>query len=95
MNAPFDTLKLAKGLEKAGLVRETAEGIAEAIAVAMADTNFVTKDDLQHTEANLRHEIARVEHGMELLRRDLTIKLGSLMVAGFGVVIGAMRLMLH
>ena len=110
MNAPFDTLKLAQGFQVAGMEAPTAQGSAEAIAVAMSETNFATKDDLRLTEEKLRHEIGslrtevkadiailrtELKADMEMLRRDMTIKLGGIMTVGVGVILAAMRFMPH
>lgn len=78
MNAvPFDTLKFAQRLEAVGLSPTAAAGIAEAFAEALAGADLATN-------ATLRHEI-------ELLRRDLTIRLGSMMIVAVGVLLAAMR----
>lgn len=54
MNAvPFDTLKLARGLEAAGLAAPVAAGTAEALAEAMGGADLATKSDI----AGLRTEL--------------------------------------
>jgi hypothetical protein len=81
MNAvPFDTLKSARRLEDAGLLAPVAAGASEALAEALTGGELATKSDI----SVLRHE-------MELLRRDLTIRLGSMMIVGVGVLLGATR----
>ena len=88
MNAvPFDTLKLAQRLEAAGLAAPVAAGASEALAEAMSGAELATKADVKAAESALRSEI-------ELLRRDLTIRLGGMMILGVGVILTAMRFML-
>jgi hypothetical protein len=140
MNAvPFDTLKLARDLEAAGLAPPVAAGTAAALAGAMATSEFATKTDLVLLEsrilaaigagdANLSDEIrevdtklsgemreldtklsgrltsfeaktetrfAALDTKLELLRRDMTIKLGGMMIVAVGVLLTAMRFMPH
>ena len=47
--------------------------------------------DLRH---ELRHEIGLVRKDMELLSSTLTIRLGSMLVVGFGVLIGTLKFLL-
>jgi len=162
MNAvPFDTLKLARDLEAAGLAPPVAAGTAAALAEAMATSDFATKADLallewrniaaisggdasvsgeiRDLDAKLSHEIrnsiaklsaemreadtklsaeiresdsklsgrltsfetktetrfAGLEAKLELLRRDMTIKLGGMMIVAVGVILTAIRFMPH
>jgi hypothetical protein len=111
MNAvPFDTLKLAQRLEAAGLARPVAAGASEAVAEAMSGAELATKSDLNAVEATLRSDLKASEAAlragmksleiglrgdMELLRRDLTIRLGGVMMLGVGVMLTALRFMLH
>jgi hypothetical protein len=80
----FDTLRFARHLEASGLAPAVAAGAAEALADALIGSNLVTKDDLKGEITGLRHE-------MELLRRDLTIKVGGMMVIAVGVLLAAIR----
>lgn len=143
MNAvPFDTLKLARGLEAAGMSPVSASTMANALADAMTDADIVTKGDLTllRTElkgdiapfrsevagqfarvdgefgkvrmeiaatraelkadiaglrADTKADIAGLATSIELLRRDMTIKLGSMLMVSVGVILTAMRLMPH
>ena len=146
MNAvPFDTLKLARDLETAGLAAPVAAGTAAALAEALMGADFATKSDLAAVETRLtteirgvRAEVAALENRMdarfaaqdakfaahdarfdaldgrfgaidgkfdaqekrfdaklEILRRDLTIKMGSMFIIAVGVILTAMRFMPH
>jgi hypothetical protein len=89
MNAvPFDTLKLARDLEAAGLAPPVAAGSASALADALISANLATKSDLTALESRL---VAKLEP----LRRDMTIKLGGMIFVATGVLLAAMRLMPH
>lgn len=134
MNAvPFDTLKLARDLEAAGLTAPVAGGAAAALADALTGADLATRADLAATRAELKSDIAatradlmarieplatraelnmldaRMQAGfaaiearfvavdgkLELLRRDMTIKLGGMLFLGVGILLAAMRLMPH
>ncbi len=97
MNAvAFDTLKLARKLEASGMDGAMAAGTAEALAEAMSGAEL--KADI----FNLRGEfgVPRVEFGglrtelradIEILRRDVVIRFGSMLVIAVGVLITAFR----
>lgn len=96
MNAmPFDTLKLAKRLEAAGLSAQTAAGTAEALAEAMAGAELATKSDIENLRAETKSEIragrAEVKSEIELLRRDITIRFGSMLIVAVSVILAALR----
>jgi hypothetical protein len=116
MNAvPFDTLRLARRLEAAGLAAPVAAGASEALAEAMSGAELATKSDLEATESALRADLSAlrtdlkaseaalradlkasesaVRSDMELLRRDMTIRLGGMMILGVGILLTAMRFM--
>ena len=89
MNAvPFDTLKLARDLETAGLTPPVAAGASAALADALTGADLATKQDLAALEA-------RLTGMLELLRRDMIIKLGGMMFVAVGVILTAIRLMPH
>ena len=74
----FDTLTYAKLLQEAGFTAQQAEAQAEALR-AVVDQNLATKQDLKEMETRLDHKI-------ELVRRDIIIWLGGIVVAGFAVM---------
>jgi len=107
MNAvPFDTLKLARDLETAGLTPPVAAGASSALAEALNGADLATKpdialvrSDLTALRVELTHDMtaleARLVGMIELLRRDMTIKMGGMMFVAVGVILTAMRLMPH
>ena len=95
---PFDTLKFARHLEASGMAASVAAGAAEALADALTGSDLATKSDL----AEIRGEIAAVKneigatrielkHDIELSRRDITIKFGSMLVIAVGILLTAIR----
>ena len=96
MNAvPFDTLKLARDLESAGLAPPAAAGAASALADALVGADLATKSDLALLESRMIAAIELLRRDTELLRRDMTIKLGGMIFVAVGVILAAMRLMPH
>jgi hypothetical protein len=53
----IDTLKLSKGLQRAGMAQAQADGITEALADAQTD--YVTKKDLDLAVEKLKSELQR------------------------------------
>jgi len=76
---PFDTLKLVDALEQAQIPREQARAIVDVVRAAHNTADVATKGDLRE----LRKEI-------EIIRRDIIIKLGGMLIAGFGTVIAVL-----
>lgn len=71
----FDTLSYAKKLKSAGVPEQQAEIQAEAIS-EIIDEKIATKKDLLALEGNIKKD-------MELLKKDLIIKLGSMIIGSF------------
>ena len=77
---PFDTFKLAQALrEKAQFRSEQAEGVARALAEAMAGAELVTEDYL--------------DGRLVALEQRLTIKLGSMLVVAVGGIAALVKLL--
>ncbi|MBM4267648.1 MAG: DUF1640 domain-containing protein [Deltaproteobacteria bacterium] len=100
MAVPFDTLAYARRLKAAGFSEPQAEAQAEALAAAMTDT-LATKSDLEHLGSELRQEMGAMREELRselhreigLLRSEmremetrLTVRLGGMMVGGFGAL---------
>ena len=103
MNAvPFDTLKMAQRLEAAGFPATQAAGASEALAEALVGADLATKGDLAALRAELKGDMAGLrgdldakaaglQASIELLRRDMTIKLGGMLVVAVGVMLAGFR----
>lgn len=81
----FDTHAFVKELTQAGMPEAQAEVLARSQAT-LIDEKLTTKQDLKELEARLRHDMKELE-----LR--LTIRLGSMMVVGIGVVAALVKLL--
>jgi len=79
----MDTLKLVEALEKADIPRAQARAIVEVVREARDSGDVATKADLRELELKLRSE-------MEVMRRDIIIKLGAMMITGFGMVLAVL-----
>jgi hypothetical protein len=97
----FDTLGYAKRLRDAGVPSPQAEAHAEA-AREFIMTELVTKQDLQiqlRTAIDpLRAAITALEARIDTQTLRLTVRLGGIITAGFGVLavaIGALALLLR
>lgn len=86
-DVPFDTLKLARRLEAAGFPPKQAGDMAEAMAEAVSQ--LATKADLAALSVELRADIAALDAKLEILKRDITIRLGSMIVVATGVLLAA------
>jgi len=75
----FDTLKLVDALEKVQIPREQARAIVEVVREAQDTADIATKGD-----------IALVRKDMEMLRKDIIIKLGGMLMLGFGLVLAVL-----
>jgi hypothetical protein len=88
---PFDTLKFARHQEASGLAAATAAGAAEALADALTGADLATKGDIAATRSEIAASKMEVMHGIELLRRDIAIKFGSMLVIAVGILLAAIR----
>jgi hypothetical protein len=61
----------------------------EAIRADVVRLEAATKADFARFELTTKAEIARVESQIEMLRRDLTIRLGSMIVVMTGILLAA------
>jgi hypothetical protein len=81
---------MAQRLEAAGFAAPQAVGASEALAEAITGSGLATKSDLSREIAILRTEVLTA---IELLRRDMPIKLGGMIFVAVGVLLAAMRYM--
>ena len=87
----FDTLRFAQRLEQAGVPPGQAAATAAAFAEATGDVIATKIDigdlrrDLAAVRADLKADIAAVRQDMKALELKMTIKLGTLVVAGLAL----------
>lgn len=76
-----DTLQLSKRLEKAGLKKEVAEELSEAIKDTQTQSleNFATKQDLKHEVEKLGQKIENLEH-------RLTSRISIMLTVAVGLI---------
>ena len=103
MNAiPFDTLAKARRLQASGVDAAVAAGMVDALVEGLNSGGFATTADVAKVLAaidslrtEMKSDIAALQlthkSENELLRRDFTIKTGSMMVVAVGVILTAMR----
>jgi len=102
MSVGFDTLEVAKRLKGAGFDDAQAEAItgvlresreADLSRLSTKDDLALVKDDLARVKDGLSDEIAHLGTAlraeMEILRRDITIRFGSMLVVATGVLLAA------
>ncbi len=78
----FDTLKFVETLKEAGVPETQAKAFSTAVQESHEAADLATKGDI----ADLRHEIDGLRHEMKELELRMTIKLGSIVIAGLGVM---------
>lgn len=70
---------------------DKARAVVDAMERDMG-TTLATKTDLQIVKQELKQEIALVRKDMELLHSSMTIRLGSMLFVGLGLLFAALRL---
>ncbi len=76
----FDTGLAVENLQQSGFDLPQARGVVEVMRSSQAE--LATKDDLDHAIELLR---LSTKHDNEVLRRDMTIRLGVIVIAATGV----------
>ena len=95
MATGFDTLEIAKELKSAGFGDAQAEAITDVLRkVRDADlSRLATKEDLLATKNELTATIntlpTELRGELEIMRRDITIRLGGMIVIATGVLLAA------
>ena len=98
MAAAFDTLEISKRLKSVGFDDAQAEAItgvlresreADLSRLATKDDIARLKDDIEHVKDDIAHLAATLRAEMEILRRDLTIRLGGMIVVATGILLAA------
>lgn len=80
----FDTLTYAKKLQEAGFTPQQAEAQAGALR-DVVDQNLATKQDIEALRRDMKEMEGRLLLRMELLRRDILLRLGGIVVGGVAV----------
>ncbi|MBF0173649.1 MAG: DUF1640 domain-containing protein [Magnetococcales bacterium] len=80
----FDTLKFVRRLRDAGVEEKQAEAFSEALREVQDSQlkDLATRGDI----AALKSEMREIRSEMRELEYRLTLKLGGLMIAGFGAL---------
>jgi hypothetical protein len=76
-----------------GEVKQEIGSLRAALKGDIAGLRAEMKSDIGSLRAELKGGIAGVRAEIELLRRDMTIKLGSMIFIAVGVLLAAMRFM--
>jgi hypothetical protein len=79
----FDRLTYVDKLKEAGIDERSARAHADALEQALRE-EVATKADI----TALKTDVLRLEHKLEVGLRDVTIRLGSLVIAGVVVLAG-------
>lgn len=77
----MNAIEYIRNLEAVGFTRAQAEVQAQGLTEIM-ETKFATKDDLRNEVLKIQTEFKLVRSEMREMESRLTIKLGSIMVAG-------------
>ena len=80
----FDRLTYVDKLKAAGIDDTTARAHADALEQALRE-EVATKQDI----ASVKQEIIAVRHLVEVGSRDVTIRLGSMIIVATGVLLAA------
>jgi hypothetical protein len=88
MSVTFDTLEISKRLKGVGFDEAQAEAITGVLREAGL-SRLATKDDLALVKDDIAHLGTALRAEMEILRRDLTIRLGGMHVVATGVLLAA------
>ena len=94
----IDTLQFARRMQKAGLDQKVAEELAEAIKETQTQSveGLATKYDLKMLEQATKQDIKMLEQttkqNLEILKKDIIIKLGSLIAVSVAILAALIKL---
>jgi len=88
----FDTLQFVQTLEKAGIDREQASAFANAVRDSHESAELATKADLRELRSELKADHQSLRSELKALELRMTIKLGSLLVAGIVLILAVLKL---
>ncbi|WP_342146402.1 hypothetical protein [Rickettsiella endosymbiont of Aleochara curtula] len=81
----FDTLQYVKKLREAGVAENIAEIQAEALKEVI-ETNIATKQDIRDLKRDIAALSVDLKRDIEMSKKDLTIRLGSMMVVAVSIL---------
>ena len=91
----FDTLKLARKLESAGMqskqAQDTSAALSESFTEWLALGNVATREDLQGVESRLEAKISRLETKIEATKAEIM----RWMFAQTVVLLGSLFALIH
>jgi hypothetical protein len=92
----FDTLKLVRTLEAAGMLSTQAEAMADAVRESHDAADLATKGDLRELRGEMRADMRELRNELRSEMREMelriTIKLGALIVVGIGALAAIVKL---
>ncbi len=88
----FNALKYTEELEKAGFSQEQAKATVRILVDTM-EQNFATKHDLRELDHRIETLQREISHQFERVEFKLTVKLGSMLVLGIGIVATLVKLL--
>lgn len=94
----FDTLAYANKLKAVGIEASIAEAHAKANAElfgGLIEDTLATKEDILDLEHKLTHTEHRLEHKIKDLETKLTLRLGTMMAVGIGILATLISLIHH
>jgi deoxyribodipyrimidine photolyase-like uncharacterized protein len=96
----FDTPAYANKLKAVGIAANVAEAHANANAElfgCLIEDTLATKQDMRHLEHRLEHKIKdldhRLGHKIKDLETKLTLRLGTMMAVGIGILATLMSIL--
>ena len=89
---PSDLFMLRGGLIEAGMEEEAAEKVAVAMESAVAKS---IESVLEKMDAKMDARFSKVAAKMEIFKRDMTIRLGLMIMAATGLILSGIKLFLQ
>jgi hypothetical protein len=86
-----DLYSLYDALVSINVPSDKARAVVDAMERDMA-TTIATKADLQVLKQELKSELSLVRKDMELLSTTMTVRLGSMLMLGLGLLFAALKL---
>ncbi len=96
----FDTHAYVKSLQTVGFTEEQAEVQANALKT-LVENDLATKRDMKELENSLKRDMKELENSLKRdmkelelgLKHDLTLRLGTMLVVGIGLVATLVKLL--